>query len=59
MKSILFLQIKTQVLEQRLQEAQGTIVDQRHNLMELQSNNENLSQALLREQQEREMLDTK
>ncbi|XP_042233773.1 protein lava lamp-like [Homarus americanus] len=52
-------QVKTKQLERQLQESQSVIEDQRSNLMELQLHSEQLSQNLLRERQERELVITK
>ncbi|XP_069157421.1 synaptonemal complex protein 1 [Procambarus clarkii] len=52
-------EIKTKHLERQLQEARSIIDDQRHNLMDLQLHSEHLSQSLLKERQERELVNTK
>lgn len=52
-------QMNTRQLERQLNEAQVTIADQRRNLMELQLNSENLSQSLLKERQERDLVAAK
>lgn len=49
-------QIRTKDLEQQLEEAQGVKEDLRHSLMELQLHSERLSQSLIRERQEQELL---
>ncbi|XP_037784025.1 golgin subfamily A member 6-like protein 22 [Penaeus monodon] len=52
-------EVNTKQLERQLNEAQVTIADQRRNLMELQLNSENLSQSLLKERQERDLIAAK
>lgn len=52
-------QIKTRNLEQQLQESRSMNEDQRKNMMDLQLQNEHLSQSLLKERQERELVDGK
>ncbi|XP_042860215.1 COP1-interactive protein 1-like [Penaeus japonicus] len=52
-------EMNTKQLERQLNEAQVTIADQRRNLMELQLSSENLSQSLLRERQERDLIAAK
>ncbi|XP_027218938.2 paramyosin isoform X1 [Penaeus vannamei] len=52
-------EMNTRQLERQLNEAQVTIADQRRNLMELQLNSENLSQSLLKERQERDLVAAK
>ncbi|XP_037784022.1 myosin-2 heavy chain-like [Penaeus monodon] len=52
-------EMNTRQLERQLNDAQVTIADQRRNLMELQLNSENLSQSLLKERQERDLIAAK
>ncbi|XP_047470944.1 golgin subfamily A member 6-like protein 22 [Penaeus chinensis] len=52
-------EVNTKQLERQLDEARVTIADQRRNLMELQLNSENLSQSLLKERQERDLIAAK
>ncbi|XP_071546727.1 uncharacterized protein [Panulirus ornatus] len=52
-------EIKAKNLERQLQETRNIIDDQRHNLMDLQLHSEHLSQSLLKEHQERELISAK
>ncbi|XP_063610718.1 golgin subfamily A member 6-like protein 22, partial [Penaeus indicus] len=52
-------EVNTKQLERQLNEARVTIADQCRNLMELQLNSENLSQSLLKERQERDLIAAK
>ncbi|XP_047470857.1 synaptonemal complex protein 1-like [Penaeus chinensis] len=52
-------EMNTRQLERQLNDAKVTIADQRRNLMELQLNSENLSQSLLKERQERDLIAAK
>nr|XP_027224629.1 tropomyosin-like [Penaeus vannamei] len=52
-------EMTTRQLERQLNEAQVTMADQRRNLMELQLNSENLSQSLIKERKERDLIAAK
>ncbi|XP_064114477.1 centriolin-like [Macrobrachium nipponense] len=52
-------EVNTKQLELQLEESQGIVNDLRRNIMELQLANENLSQSLIREQEERVLINTK
>ncbi|KAK8729496.1 hypothetical protein OTU49_008504 [Cherax quadricarinatus] len=52
-------EIKTKHLERQLQESHNIIEDQRRNLMDLQLHSEHLSQSLLKERQDRELVSAK
>ncbi|XP_066952020.1 synaptonemal complex protein 1-like [Macrobrachium rosenbergii] len=52
-------EVNTKQLELQLEESQVIVNDLRRNIMELQLTNENLSQSLIREQEERILINTK